>query len=180
MPVMSRVETAICRSSARRRFTTRVVMPWIFRGEHLTGAVLEVGSGAGANAAALAATQPGTTITATDIDPAMVAAARSALARFGDRGRAVQADSTQLPFNDDRFDAAVAFLMLHHVIDWEAAITELARVVRPGGEIVGYDLTDGREAQLLHKLDRSPHRLFPLPRCERSCWRSAVATSRWT
>lgn len=136
-------------------------MPWIFRGEHLTGAVLEIGSGAGANAAALAATQPDTTITATDIDPAMVAAARVALARFGDRATVALADSTRLPFDDDRFDAAVAFLMLHHVIDWEAAITELARVVRPGGVIAGYDLTAGRAAELLHKLDRSPHRLFP-------------------
>jgi len=160
MPVMSTVEALFCRSIAWREFSARVVVPWALHGERLTGDVLEVGSGAGANAAALAATQPRISITVTDLDPAMVAAARGALSPFGDRVCVVQADSTRLPFDDDHFDGAVSFLMLHHVIAWEATIAELARVVRPGGQIVGYDLALSRTARLLHRLDRSPHRLL--------------------
>lgn len=160
MPVMSKVEAAFCRSAPWRAFTARIVVPWVLRGENLAGEVLEIGSGAGANAAVIAETQPQATITATDLDPTMVTAARARLAKYGTRATVAEADSTRLPFDDDHFDAAVSLLMLHHVIDWEAAIRELARVVRPGGRVVGYDLTATRGARLIHLADRSPHRLI--------------------
>lgn len=160
MPVMSRVEAAFCRSAPWRAFTARVVVPWVLGRGHLAGEVLEIGSGAGANASVIAETHSQARITATDLDPAMVTAARARLARYGTRARVAEADSTQLPFDDDHFDAAVSLLMLHHVIDWEAAIRELARVVRPGGRVVGYDLTATPGARMLHLADRSPHRLL--------------------
>jgi SAM-dependent methyltransferase len=160
MPVMSRVEAAFCRSAPWRAFTGRVVVPWVLRGEDLAGEVLEIGSGAGANAAVIAETQPQTRVTATDLDPTMVTAARARLARYGSRTTVAEADSTRLPFDDNHFDAAVSLLMLHHVIDWEAAIAELARVVRPGGRVVGYDLIATPGARILHVADRSPHRLL--------------------
>lgn len=160
MPVMSKVEAAFCRSGPWRGFTARVVMPWVLRGEDLVGDVLEIGAGAGANTAVLAATHPRAAITATDIDPAMVAAARARLARFGGRIAVQQADTTRLPFDDDSFDAAVSLLMLHHVLDWESAIREVARVLRPGGRLIGYDLNATRSARALHLVDRSPHRLI--------------------
>ena len=159
MPVMSKMEATFCCSRPWRSFTAKVVMPWVLRGEDLVGDVLEIGAGAGANTAVLAATHPQAAITATDIDPAMVAAARARLARFGRRIAVQQADTTQLPFDDDSFDVAVSLLMLHHVLDWEAAIQEVARMLRPGGRLVGYDLTATRSARALHLVDRSPHRL---------------------
>lgn len=160
MPVMSRVEAAFCRSAPWRGFTARVVMPWVLHGHDLTGDVLEIGAGAGANTAVLARTQPASTITATDIDPAMVAATRRRVARFGARVTVERADTTALPFDDHRFDAAVSLLMLHHVLDWEAALGELARALRPGGRLLGYDLTATRVARAIHVADRSPHRLL--------------------
>jgi SAM-dependent methyltransferase len=129
-------------------------------GEDLAGEVLEIGSGAGANAAVIAETQPQARVMATDLDPTMVTAARARLARYGTHATVAEADSTQLPFDDDHFDAAVSLLMLHHIIDWEAAIHELARVVRPGGRVVGYDLIATPGARVLHLADRSPHRLL--------------------
>jgi hypothetical protein len=48
--------------------------------------------------------------------------------------------------------------MLHHVIDWEAAIGEAVRVVRPGGIVLGYDLLDSAMTRLSHLLDRSEAR----------------------
>ena len=160
MPVMSKVERAFCRSAPWRAFTGRVVLPWVLGDTKLSGDVLEIGSGPGANAQVLLETHPCVQLTATDLDPVMVSAARRRLARFADRVSVTEADATGLAFDDERFDAAVSLLMLHHVIDWRDTLGELARVLRPGGTLVGYDLTNRLGARVVHLADRSPHRLL--------------------
>ncbi|MCH7793674.1 MAG: class I SAM-dependent methyltransferase [Proteobacteria bacterium] len=45
----------------------------------------------------------------------------------------VQADLTDLPFADRRFDVVLSSHVLEHIPDDGAAIAELARVLRPGG-----------------------------------------------
>lgn len=159
MPVMSTIEQAFCRSLPWRAFTRRVVFPWAFDATQLSGEVLELGTGSGANAVELLARYPTIRLTATDVDPAMPAAARRRLDRFGDRIDVREADATALPFPDASFDAVVSLIMLHHVIDWERALAEVARVLCPGGILAGYDLVLSRPARVLHRLDRSPHRL---------------------
>jgi len=71
-----------------------------------------------------------------------------------------QADVTMLPFDDASFDVVTSYLMLHHVINWAAALEEAARVLRPGGFFVGYDFTDTWFARAIHRADRSPHRIL--------------------
>lgn len=110
-------------------------------------------------AAALMQTKPLIRLTTTDYDPAMVADARTRLARYP-HITTRQADATHLPFGDETFDYVASFLMLHHVIDWEESIGEASRVLRPGGTFLGYDLTVSRTASWLHFADRSPHRLI--------------------
>jgi ubiquinone/menaquinone biosynthesis C-methylase UbiE len=83
-------------------------------------------------------------LTATDVDPQMVLAAGKRLARYGERATTAQADAAQLPFDDNNFDLALSFLMLHHVGHWEAALRELVRVVRPGGRVLGCDMIHSR------------------------------------
>lgn len=90
----------------------------------------------------------------------MVTAARRRVAHLGARVTVEEADTTALPFDDDSFDTAISLLMLHHVIDWENALGELARVLRPGGRLLGYDLTATRVARTIHLADRSPHQLL--------------------
>lgn len=48
----------------------------------------------------------------------------------------VEGDATRLPFPDDSVDAAYAAHVLHLIPAWEAALAELARVVRPGGVVL--------------------------------------------
>jgi SAM-dependent methyltransferase len=48
-----------------------------------------------------------------------------------------------LPFADEQFDGLVAMRVIKYVLDTEAALAELARVVAPGGTIV-FDLCNGR------------------------------------
>ena len=50
-------------------------------------------------------------------------------ARFG----AVQGDALRLPFADGTFDRVIASEVLEHIPDDVAAMSELARVLRPGG-----------------------------------------------
>jgi SAM-dependent methyltransferase len=45
-------------------------------------------------------------------------------------------DATRLPFADDSFDVACSFKVLAHVRDIDRALSEMARVVRPGGVVI--------------------------------------------
>jgi ubiquinone/menaquinone biosynthesis C-methylase UbiE len=160
MPSMSRFESAFCRGAGWRMLASRIALPWALQGEPLDGHVLEIGGGSGAMAARLLATHPKPRMTVTDYDEAMVATARIRLAPCADRAIVRQADATDLPFPDNMFDAVLSFIMLHHVIDWEAAIGEAIRVLRPGGVLVGYDLVASRPARWLHQAEGARHRMM--------------------
>jgi SAM-dependent methyltransferase len=156
VPVMSRAEAVLCRSAPWRLFARRVVLPWALSGHRLTGRVLEIGGGSGAMADTVLRTHPETTeLTVVDLDPGMVRSAGRRLAPFGGRADAEVADVTSLPFDGDGFDVVLSFLMLHHVIDWRDALAEAARVLRPGGRLVGYDLCRSGPAVAFHRADRS-------------------------
>lgn len=59
------------------------------------------------------------------------------LSRARARGLSVvQASATALPFADQRFDVVYSFKVLAHVADIREALTEMARVTRPGGHVL--------------------------------------------
>ena len=162
MPTMSGFQAAFCRSAPWRGFARRVVLPWALQGFQPDGEVLEIGAGSGAMAAELLAAHPGLTMTVTDFDVAMVDAARDRLAPFSGRVTARQADATALPFDDGSFDVVLSWVMLHHTVEWEKALAEAVRVVRPGGHIVGYDLLSTAPLRQLHRGDEAHLRLIRL------------------
>lgn len=91
--------------------------------------VLEVGCGWGEFAERLQADVV-VDVVALDLSPRMVELAR-------ERGvDARTGDVQNLPFEDGSFDVAVANWMLYHVPDLERGLSELARVLRPGGRLV--------------------------------------------
>lgn len=159
MPSMSGVEQLLCRSAPWRWWTRKVVLPWALQGVQIHGDVLEIGAGSGAMAAGILDTHSGVRLTVTDIEPKMVEATAKLLShRTGVEVR--QADATGLPFPDESFDYCVSNLMLHHVLGWKRALTEVHRILRPGGYLIGYDLTATCLARTIHIVDRSPHRLI--------------------
>jgi ubiquinone/menaquinone biosynthesis C-methylase UbiE len=160
MPEMTPFEQGFCRSAPWRWLARHVVLPWALQGEHLSGDVLEIGSGSGAMAAEVLRRFPDVRMAATDYDDSMVDVARDGLRGFGDCVVVRQADSRQLPFSDESFDGVLSFIMLHHVIDWEKALAEAVRVLRPGGRLLGFDLLDSRPMHWLHRAERSPHRMI--------------------
>ena len=158
MPVMSGVERALCRSLPWR--LSPGVVPCAIGPTELRGEILELGSGSGAMAAELLERYPTIRVTATDVDPAMRAAATRRLERFGDRVRVQEADATRLPFGDASFDGVVSFIMLHHVIAWEDALAEVARAVAPpAGGWPAMTLMQSGPNRLLHRHGGATHRL---------------------
>ena len=160
---MSTFEQAFCRSAPWRAFTRRVVLPWALQGLRPRGELLEIGAGSGAMAAELLGALPDVRMTVTDYDEAMVAAAGRLLAPVDDRVTLRQADATALPFAAGRFDVVLSVLMLHHVVDWERALAEAARVLRPGGVLVAADLLANAPIRLLHQAEGADFRLLTLP-----------------
>jgi demethylmenaquinone methyltransferase/2-methoxy-6-polyprenyl-1,4-benzoquinol methylase len=72
----------------------------------------------------------------------MLAAARArfdARPALGERVELVLGEAEHLPFADGRFDALTFAYLLRYVDDPAATLCELARVVRPGGRIAGFE-----------------------------------------
>jgi ubiquinone/menaquinone biosynthesis C-methylase UbiE len=103
--------------------------------------VVDVGTGTGFVAAGLAGRAA--RVFGVDNSPAMLAVARDNLAAL-DAANVVtlEGDLDALPLGDDSVDVAVANMVLHHAPDPAVMLTEMARVVRPGGNIA---ITDAVE-----------------------------------
>jgi ubiquinone/menaquinone biosynthesis C-methylase UbiE len=157
MPAMSRFERAFCCGAAWRSSSAAVARELCT--QQLGRDVLEIGAGSGAVAERLLSANPELAMTTIDIDPRMTAAAADRLLSYP-HASAKTADATAMPFADNSFDSVVSCLMLHHIVDWEHAIAEVARVLRHGGVFVGYDLVRTPLASLFHRLDGSPYRLI--------------------
>jgi SAM-dependent methyltransferase len=94
--------------------------------------ILDAGCAAGALSAALR--ERGAQITAFDASQAMVALAQK---RLGPDTRVLQADLAEpLPFGTGEFDDVVSSLVLHYLEVWSGPLSELHRVLKPGGRLI--------------------------------------------
>lgn len=121
------------------------------RGKH----VLEVGCGTGRAAWELVTRYGANSVHAIDVDIQVVT---GAFRRYHHpQILFTVADATMLPFPADTFDVVLGFGLLHHVPDWQAAVEEVARVLRPGG---AYALDDFVRSGL----EKPYHQVFDHPR----------------
>ena len=107
--------------------------------------VLEVGCGPGHLSTRLARDHD-LAVTGLDLDPAMIERARAVAGRLGPGVPApefVVGDVASLPFVDGSFDLVVSTLSLHHWADATAGLGEIARVLRPGGRALVWDIRPG-------------------------------------
>ena len=107
-----------------------------------TTTVLDVGCGTGVVARAIAARDDfDGTVTGIDQSPEFIAAAGRLAAkdRVGNRVELLVGDAHQLDFPAASFEVAVAHTLISHVRDPMTVLTEVARVVRPGGRVAIFD-----------------------------------------
>ena len=100
------------------------------------GEVLEVAVGTGRN---LPFYPDGTRLTGVDWSPAMLGIARRRAADLGREADLRQGDAQALDFPDASFDTVLCALGLCAIPDDRRAVTEMARVLRPGGRLLLVD-----------------------------------------
>jgi SAM-dependent methyltransferase len=128
------------------------ILPGALNGVELGDDVLEVGPGPGRTTDLLR--ELTSRLTAVEVDGALADALAARLT--GTNVEVVYADAADMPFPDGRFSAAVSFIMLHHVPTVEQQdrlLTEVARVLRPGGVFAGVDSLDSSEFRVMHMDD---------------------------
>ena len=102
--------------------------------------VLDVGCGTGMVLARIAAMNKGIALSGVDLSPEMV---RIASERLGGKAviRLCNICSEPLPHDEDSFDRVVCMSTFHHFPNPEKALTEMNRVVKPGGKLILADVT---------------------------------------
>lgn len=105
--------------------------------EGLDGRVLEVGAGHGLNFRHYPSSV--TEVVAIEPDPTLRELGRREAERAQVAIQLIDGDAGSLPASDGEFDAAIASLVLCSVPDPDAALGELYRVLRPGGELRFYE-----------------------------------------
>ena len=100
--------------------------------------VCDVASGAGHTGLAFAATA--SRLVAVDATPNMLAQFRELAAERGVAGEAVAAFAEAIPLPSGSFDLVVCRLAAHHFTDVQRAISEMARLARPGAHVAVIDL----------------------------------------
>ena len=98
--------------------------------------VLDLATGSGDLALAIARQVPHADITAADFSPEMLA-----LARRKGVARTVVADALALPFADESFDCVTVAFGLRNMSDWGAVLREMARVLKANGRLLVLDFS---------------------------------------
>jgi ubiquinone/menaquinone biosynthesis C-methylase UbiE len=98
-----------------------------------TGRTLEIGIGTGLN---LPHYRPDVELTGIDLSPKMLQLASDRATGLGRTVDLRQGDAQQLPYDDESFDTVVATFTLCAVPDVTDTLTEMNRVLRPGGRLL--------------------------------------------
>lgn len=102
---------------------------------------LEIGCGHGAGLLIIKQITGCGELIGIDMDPQMLKSASGKLCNPPDWAggvdvagiRVMEADASKMPFGDGHFDAVFLFDALHHIVEWRKVISEVFRVLKPGG-----------------------------------------------
>ncbi len=136
----------------------------VFSGKNRTD-ILDMATGTGDFAIALARKSPaGGRITGIDISSEMLAGCMHKIEKKGltEKISLMHGDCENLPFDDGKFDAVTAGFGVRNFENLEKGISEMFRVLKPGGKAVILELStpDGRLIGSLYRFYF--HRVLPL------------------
>jgi ubiquinone/menaquinone biosynthesis C-methylase UbiE len=118
----------------------------------VTGDVLEIGGGTGANLPFYGAGVE--TLVITEPEEPMARRLERKLADYPSPARVVRAPAEKLPLEDASFDYVVSTLVLCTVEDPVRALAEIHRVLKPGGQLVFLEHVRSRDPRLARWQDR--------------------------
>ncbi len=131
---LNRIEKLMMNNPIRSRMQRREAGSLLQMGGSVAGGhALEVGCGRGVGTELILDLFGAARVDAFDLDPDMVRRAEKRLATRGDRVRLWQGDATQIQSDDDSYDAVFDFAIIHHIPKWRDALSEIRRVLKPGG-----------------------------------------------
>ena len=78
----------------------------------------------------------GADVTAVDLTPKAVELTKKRLSLYGLTANVIEGDAQKLPFDDNSFDFVCAWGCLMHMPETEIAISEINRVLKPGGSFL--------------------------------------------
>ena len=123
--------------------------------------VLDIATGSGDLAAALERrVAPGGEVWITDVNRRMLSRGRDRLLDAGSLAPAVQCDAERLPFPERSFDCVTVGFGLRNMTRKDAALAEMARVLKPGGRLVVLEFSRVR-APLARAYDLYSFKLLP-------------------
>ena len=132
---LNRIERLVVNNPLRRA-SQYLEVQWFYRKMPLTAGanILEIGCGRGAGAQLISAKFKPKMFFLLDLDMQMIRKARTYFKadRTQNTGYCT-ANATFLPFQNATFDAVFGFGFLHHVLEWQSSLKEIARVLRSGG-----------------------------------------------
>lgn len=103
---------------------------------------LEIGAGTGRISVPIIAR--GYRYVALDENPAMLEVLRQKVAGVSRKVRLLEADAREIPLEADSLHAVIAVHLWHMLDNWQQALAESLRVLRPGGFLFeGWDQTEG-------------------------------------
>ncbi len=76
-----------------------------------------------------------------DFSGEMILSAQKKALRKGDPSTFLVADALHLPFDDAVFDACTVSFGLRNMVDYDAALREMKRILRPGGVFICLEMT---------------------------------------
>jgi demethylmenaquinone methyltransferase/2-methoxy-6-polyprenyl-1,4-benzoquinol methylase len=106
--------------------------------------VLDVATGTGDLAIAIARRHTDAYVIGVDPSPGMLAIGRTKAARFGERVEMIEGDAQALALPDASFDGACIAFGIRNVPDRACGLAEMRRVVRPGGRVCVLELGEPR------------------------------------